>query len=653
MNRLPSQVRWPLIVLLLAWLAWLPHAAAAQPWGPVPDLRSLQQAGGSSLQIVLDRHTSVPAFIRGRIPSETTAPELARDPLAAAQRFLARHARAFAMGDPEQEWRLMRVAVDGLGMTHVRLQQVYQGVDVLGAELWLHFSRDGRWITAVNGDYVPGLRLPTVKPMLSAQTALRVARTTLPKPLLRAKPRLWIIDSRLFRTAPGTHLAWGVELYDPSVPARQLVLVDAQTGRILDVLDRLMTDRERLTYTAENKVVLPGTLWLDENGPVPGQNPDADGLNAHQFAGDTYDYYFNTHGRDSFDDAGATLISTVHYGTNFQNAFWNGTQMVYGDGFASANDVVAHELTHAVTERTANLIYRDQSGALNESFSDIFGAMVDREDWLMGEDLPVGAIRSLENPGQYNQPAHVSDYDNTCLDNGGVHINSGIPNYAAYLLATDAGREVAERILYRVLVYYLTSTSEFEDFRLAALQAAEDLYGAASSEVQATQAALVAVGLDGTQQIPEPTCECPALTTLNDRSLFQDLAFAGRAAATLYRVRDEVLRSTPVGRRYIELYYAHMGRINSLLLRDPRLRVQAADLLRAVLPGLQALLEGRGQQVVVTPALVAQLNAFLDGLSAADGHGPLAKAIATERSRIKLEALEGLTFEEAWKALNR
>jgi len=648
-----SQVRWLLIAALLALLASLPHGAAAQPPSPVPDLSALMQAGVGPLRVTLDGRTGVPAFISGRIPTETTISQLARDPLTAAQRFLARHARAFAMRNPQQEWRLVHVAVDRLGMTHVRLQQVYQGVDVLGAQLWLHFSPDGRWITAVNGDYVPGLRLPTVKPRIAARTATRLARATLPRPVVRGEPRLWVIDDRLFRTAPGTHLAWGVELYDPTVPARQLILVDAQTGHILDVLDRLMTDRDRLTYTAENGFVLPGTLWLDENGPVPGQTPDADGWNAHQFAGDTYDYYFNTHGRDSFDDAGATLISTVHYGINFQNAFWNGTQMVYGDGFASANDVVAHELTHAVTERTANLLYRDQSGALNESFSDIFGAMVDREDWLMGEDLPVGAIRSLENPEQYNQPAHVSDYEATCLDNGGVHINSGIPNYAAYLLATDAGREVAERIFYRVLVYYLTSTSEFEDFRLAALQAAEDLYGAGSAEVQATQAALVAVGLDGNQQIPEPTCQCPVLTTLNDRSLFHDLAFAGRAAATLYRVRDELLRNTPLGRRYIELYYAHMGRINSLLLRDPRLRAQAADLLRAVLPGLQALLEGRGQQVVVTPALVAQLNALLDGLSAADGHGALAKAIAAERSRTKLETLEGLTFEEAWKALNR
>ncbi len=653
MTDFPPRTRWPLIGLLLALLISLPHAASAGPAGPELDLSSLERASTEPLQVTLDGQTGVPAFLSGRIAAGTTPEELTRDPLGVAQRFLSRHARAFAMRDPRREWRLERAVVDRLGMTHVRLQQVYRGVDVFGAQMWLHFSANARWITAVNGDYLPGLALPSVKPELTAQAAVRLARATLPSPLLWDKPRLVVLDSRLFRTAPGTHLAWAVELYDPSVPARNLILIDAQTGRVLDVLDRLMTDRERRTYTANNGFTLPGTLWLTEAGPVAGQNPDADGLNAHQFAGDTYDYYFATHDRDSFDNAGATLISTVHYGTNFQNAFWNGTQMVYGDGFASANDVVAHELTHAVTERTANLVYRDQSGALNESFSDIFGAMVDRDDWLMGEDLPIGAIRSLENPNAYGDPKHVAEYNATCQDNGGVHTNSGIPNHAAYLLAVDAGREVAERVLYRTLVFYLTPTAQFEDFRLAAIQSATDLFGAGSDEVQATQAALAAVGLDGTQQIPEPTCECPALTTLNDRSLFRDVAFAGRAAATLYRVRDELLRSTPAGQRYTDLYYAHMGRITALLLREPRLRAQAADLLRAVLPGLTALLDGRGDEVTVTPTMVAQLNALLDGLVVADGGGPLAKVIQAERSRIKLEKLAGLTFEEAWRVVSR
>lgn len=641
-----------LIALAVTFLLILPTAASAQPAGPLGNVSSLAAVSTTPVAVTWDSHTGVPAFVAGRFPSGATAGTLADDPLGAALNFLRRHRDAFGITVPEQEFALLRADVDRPGMTHVRLQQNYRGVPVLGAELLVHFDPTGQWITAVNGDYLPGLTLHTVKPRIPSDAALRVARAALPGSQIQRRPRIVVADGRLNSELTGSHLVWRVELYDPDVPARNVYLIDAQTGLILRSYSRLATGRDRRTYTANHGQALPGTLWLTEAGPVEGQSPDADGLNAHQFAGDTYDYYWATYGRDSFDNNGATLIATVHYGTNYQNAFWNGTQMVYGDSFASANDVVAHELTHAVTENTANLVYAFQSGALNESFSDIFGAMVDDEDWLMGEDLPIGAIRSLSSPSAFGDPENVDQYVATCQDNGGVHTNSGIPNKAAYLLSEALGRPTAGQILYRSLTYYLTSSSEFNDARAGAIQAAQDLYGAGSDEEKGTMAAFAAVGLDGVKEPPPPSCECAAAATLGDRSLFEDIGFSLRAAVTLYRARDHLLSQTPAGQRYIDLYYAHTGQISRLLAKDPALRLQAARALQSVVPGLAALLDGDGNRVVVTPATVQQLQTLLDGLAAADADGDLARTIAAERSRLKLESLTDLSFAEAWRVVN-
>ena len=144
-----------------------------------------------------------------------------------------------------------------------------------------------------------------------------------------------------------------------------------------------LTDaKSRAVYTASNGDVLPGTLVRSEGGAA---TSDVDVDNAYDLSGVAYDYFFSNHGRDSFDNLGGTIVSTVHYRLDYQNAFWNGEQLVYGDDYASADDVVGHELTHAVTERSANLLYYMQSGALNESFSDIFGETIDLEDGV-GDD---------------------------------------------------------------------------------------------------------------------------------------------------------------------------------------------------------------------------------------------------------------------------
>jgi Zn-dependent metalloprotease len=270
---------------------------------------------------------------------------------------------------------------------------------------------------------------------------------------------------------------------------------------------------DREVHDAECDNDLPGDLLRDEGDDPAGGDPEADQV--YDNLGQVFDYYSETFGRDSYDDSGGELIASINFcetpGTPMTNAYWNGTQMVFGDGYASSLDITAHELTHAVTEETAGLEYQCQSGALNESMSDIFASNVDDDDWEIGEDLPGDPLRDMENPanGHPPQPAHVDDFNempndgNPYNDHGGVHYNSGIPNHAYYLMVKAIGRDAAEAIVYRALTEELGPDSGFEDFRTASLAVAERLWGVDSPEYRGTNESFAAVGLDGTWEAPE------------------------------------------------------------------------------------------------------------------------------------------------------
>ena len=249
--------------------------------------------------------------------------------------------------------------------------------------------------------------------------------------------------------------------------------------------------------------------------PNSGWDPVAVGLLYNMLT--IYSYYTNTHERNSLDDKGMSILGFVHVGDKYENAFWSGKCMYFGDGgnyfkeLSKSLDIVAHEYTHGVVEYTANLEYKFQSGALNEAYADIFACMVDREDWLMGEDVTIagpGFLRSLVEPGKGLSPlpANMDEYQNLPLeqDNGGVHVNCGIPGRAAYLIAegltkeghgAGIGREKTEKIFYRALKLHLTRQSNFADCRRATVQSAEELYGAGSAEAQAVKTAWDIVGV--------------------------------------------------------------------------------------------------------------------------------------------------------------
>jgi Zn-dependent metalloprotease len=265
--------------------------------------------------------------------------------------------------------------------------------------------------------------------------------------------------------------------------------------------------KRRYVYDAQHQFCLPGRLAMSQHWP---RGTDVEVTEAYDGSGATYDFYAKVFRRKSIDGHGMRLDSTVHYGTRFENALWNGHQMVYGDGdgrifkrFTASVDVIAHELTHGMTQHAAALGYAGQTGALNEHLSDAFGSMVKQytlgqsareSDWLIGSDI-LGpdvqgrAVRSLAFPGTaYDdpvlgrdpQPSHMRDYVVTTDDHGGVHINSGILNRAFYLAATyleGMTWEVLGRIWYAVLTGRLQPEADFADFVRATVDLAGELYG--------------------------------------------------------------------------------------------------------------------------------------------------------------------------------
>jgi Zn-dependent metalloprotease len=454
-----------------------------------PSLDLLRQDAEGGLQLTRNPLTGTPSFVRTAVPLSAlgsltgTGENLGRS-------LVRRYDELFGIGDAPGDLEYIGEEIDSLGMRHVTLKQVHQGVDVYGAEVTVHVSRDGSRVRAVTNSAIPDVRTAITGPRIAADGASRVARRFMPDADL-VSSSLVVYPGRV--RASAARLAWLVELRDDAIPARRVYVVSARDGRLLDVQDRLYIARNRRTHTANHKTDLPGTLRRSEGDPAVG-DPDVD--RAHDFAGETYDYFSQTHNRDSYDNLGATLSSTAHYRPDYQNAFWNGMQMVYGDGYA-VKDVAAHEMTHAVTEHAAKLEYRWQSGALNESFSDIFAAMVDRGDWLIGEDLPHGPIRNMENPEQFNHPGHTDDWRAMCGDNEGVHINSGIHNKAFVNVAEAIGKDRAELIFYRALTVYLGTQSSFEDAHSAALQSAADLFGEGGKDYEAVDKGFADVGVDG------------------------------------------------------------------------------------------------------------------------------------------------------------
>ena len=500
-------------------------AAQQTPAAPAPVaglLDQIAQATGGRARVAYHPETGKVRFIGTSVdrpigaPAGAAATAAGAPPEAAARAALARYGPLFGLRDQARELRALRTKTAERGRAVVRFQQVHQGIPVLGGDLNVHLDGAGN-LLAATGEVLPDLALdvtPTVAAAAAQQQAIDVvarAHAVRPADLTATEPELWIYDSRLLG-GPGLRqpiLVWRMDVTVTPValpstrPIRELALVDARRGVVALHFNQIHTLKNRQTYTASNTTTLPGTLVCDESNPTCAGG-DAHAAAAHRYAGDTYDFYLSRHGRDGIDNAGGALVSTVHYSVNYRNAFWNGTQVVYGDafGFPLADDVVAHEITHGVTERESGLFFYYQSGAINESLSDLWGEFVDLTNgagtdiaavrWQMGEDVSgLGAVRDMRDPTLFGDPDRMTSPLYTAdageLDAGGVHTNSGVNNKAAYLMVdggtfngktvTGIGVDKTAKIYYEVNANLLTSASDYQDLYDALQQACATLTG--------------------------------------------------------------------------------------------------------------------------------------------------------------------------------
>ncbi|MCM3089764.1 MULTISPECIES: M4 family metallopeptidase [unclassified Cytobacillus] len=507
---------------------------------------------------------SVPLFVKERFTEKFSSSTPAN-----AINYLKKHQDHTGIKSPEKNLKVKEVQKDELGMTHVRFNQAINGVPIEGSEVIVHYNENNE-VVSVNGRVNQTIAEAAVNTSVSlkSDTAVKTALTAVNAPQeLTYEP---VTELVVYPFEGENHTAYKVNVnFMGDEPGNWFVFVDAKTGEVIDQYNGIMHAEEHKTQKGFGKGVngdhrelhitrvkaeksgtkfaladyshdnLDGIFTFDSKNDWDSNNDalyvgnsaafigdyDRAAVDAHYNSERVYEYFLNEHGRNSLDGEGMAINSYVHMGTDYNNAFWNGQYMAYGDGdgeffisLSAGLDVAAHEMTHGVISHTANLAYRNQSGALNESFADVFGVLVDDEDWEMGEDIMAPAakadgvtrLRSLSDPnsvvvsnperaayGSGVYPAHMDEYYNMPLnvDNGGVHVNSSITNHAAYLIGQEVGREKLGKIYYRALTVYLTSNSDFSDARQAVVQSAIDLYGEGSGEAAAANAGFDAVGI--------------------------------------------------------------------------------------------------------------------------------------------------------------
>ncbi|AVP35577.1 M4 family metallopeptidase [Staphylococcus felis] len=435
------------------------------------------------------------------------------------------------------------IETDPLNYTHYTLYPKYDKHLATDKEIKVHVNPKGK-VILINGDFEVSTVRPSNQIKLSKEEALNRAFKSIKmnrKQASNGENQVVQSNQAVINTDQEKYI-YDIELITlhPS-PSHWHIQVNADNGAIIEKTNLIQSadtigtgvgvrgdekpihiNKTSDGYRLED-ISRPSTLSayrLDTSTGIAKIIKDTDtrfdaptqraGVDANVYAGQVYDYFKNTFNRNSYDDNGSPIISITHV-NQFQgvnttnNAAWIGDKMIYGDGdnstylgFSGANDIIAHELTHGITQETANLDYNNQPGALNESFSDVFAYFIDFEDTLIGEDIykypsPKKALRSMENPTLYNQPAHMNQYVRTNQDSGGVHANSGIPNKAAYLTTQKLGKSKAEQIYYRALTNYITSNAQFIDAKHALEQSALDLYGQEAK--QAVTASWDAVGV--------------------------------------------------------------------------------------------------------------------------------------------------------------
>jgi len=483
------------------------------------------------------------------------------------------------ISDPGESFTITDIRKDALGLTHINAIQKYKEVKIYGSESGLHLSpgkeiftgrlhhinQEINTIPAYSADEIRSAVVRDIKKI----TAFKEMSAKEKEFLKYESPACNLIIMK--QEDNSYSLAWEIEIR-PNFIEVWRYFADAHTGKILRKYNITCSDGPATALATDLNLVsrlintyLEGTSYLlvdaseamyipaTQEGVIMTLNAnntsarnldyklfssasntwnDPASVSAHFNATTAYKYFNTTFGRNSINGNGGNIISFVNVaeqdGSPMDNAFWNGYAVFYGNGatafkpLAGGLDVAAHELGHGVVSNSANLEYHGQSGAMNETYADIFGSMVDRDDWRIGEDItntsysPSGALRNMADPHNmgtslndpYWQPKHVSEMYLGEGDNGGVHINSGIGNHAYYLFATAVSKEKAELVFYDALTNYLNPASQFIDLRIAVVQAAKDRYGDSSVEAAKAAEAFDAVGIYEEEQV-DPAQDYP------------------------------------------------------------------------------------------------------------------------------------------------
>jgi Zn-dependent metalloprotease len=526
----------------------------------------------------------VPSFITGFQPQSNVKGNNRLQASDISTNYLDDNKLLFRIVNPKEELKIANSNSDKEGLTHIKYLQHFENIPIWGKELYIHLDATDN-IYLINSNTVPTFEdFTTNTQTLDEQAITNIGSSDLEKfckieeisaeykaimnysaPTL--KKYIWC-DNEEHKP----YLAYFLNIR-PNMRDNWYYFIDAVTGNILEkynatnfdgpatgtgtdlngvkrtfntYLDKgkyYMLDQVRPMFDKTDPNNVKGEIFTLDNKNtdltnsskpvIPSSSTttfsDPASVSIHYALGSVYDYYKTTHNRNSIDDKGMSIFAIIHVtdqGQSFDNAYWNGAFVVFGDGgqackpWPGALDFIGHELTHGVVTFTVDLEYKFQSGALNEAFADWGGAMIDRDDWKLGEDIartsfyPSGCVRNMQDPHNQGQkgdnvwlPAHMNEIYNLTIeqDNGGVHYNCGIINKATYLIGNQITREKLEKIYYRVLFNkYLTKQAQFIDMRLACVKAAGELYGNNSTEVNAVKSSFDQVGItDGNGTTPD------------------------------------------------------------------------------------------------------------------------------------------------------
>lgn len=457
----------------------------------------------------------------------------------------------------EISFLLTKKEIDPAGYTHYRYQQHYNDIKVEQGVYYIH-CKNGKVVSA-NGEFHEIPTGTSTKSKLNYNQALQYANKSFKSNASTICTSEKDKTLRIINVKNKNHLCYKIELYSSNPLKKSAQYIDAINGKTIFEEEKIHTGD--VTGTAHTAYSGTQTITFDEvsannyrlRESVRGINTlncnsggfqdtvdftntglvwtaathtEKSAFDLHYGLEKTYDYFQSNYSRNSFDNAGAPIYGYAHFGNNYNNAFWDGTRFVFGDGNGfsyqsfTSTEIVGHEFTHAVTEFSAGLIYMNESGALNESFSDIFGVVIDyyanpdSANFLQGEKAKLsGPMRDMTNPNNTSQPDTYNGLHWVLpggWDNGGVHTNSQVQNYWFYLLCnggagtndinnafsvTGIGMSDAAKIAYRNLTVYLTPNSTFEDARTFAIQSATDLFGVCSQQVIQCTNAWQAVGV--------------------------------------------------------------------------------------------------------------------------------------------------------------